>query len=100
MEEIYNIFRGTGILLFILILILDDFPFYNYLKQEFIQLLLAIFILIIIYCDYLSGLIYSLVLLLIYYEIYKKLDLQKKKKILLIMIIIINICLIHYYKIM
>ena len=80
MEEIYNIFIITGILLFILILVLYDFPFYNYLKQEFIQLLLAIFLLIIIYCDNLSGLIYSLVLLLIYYEIYKKIDLQKNKK--------------------
>lgn len=80
MEEINNIFRGTGILLFILILILDDFPFYNYLKQEYIQLLLAIFILLIVYCDPISGLIYSLVLLLIYFEIYKKIDFEKNNK--------------------
>lgn len=80
MEEINNIFRGTGILLFILILILDDFPFYNYLKQEYIQLLLAIIILLIVYCDPITGLIYSLVLLLIYFEIYKKIDLEKNNK--------------------
>lgn len=77
---INNIFRGAGILLFILILIMDDFPFYVKMKEPYVQLILAIFTVCILLFDYILGFIVTMILLLIYYEIYKKIEISKNKK--------------------
>lgn len=74
---INNLFRATGIIIFLIILIMDDFPFYAKLKEQYVQLLLAIFIVMLSIFDYLSGLIYALTLMLIYFEIYKNIGLKK-----------------------
>ena len=74
---VINIFRGAGILLFILILIMDDFPFYKKMKQPYVQLVLAIFTVMLLLLDPILGFIISMVLMLIYYEIYKKIDIKK-----------------------
>jgi Ca2+/Na+ antiporter len=78
---VINIFRGAGILLFILILIMDDFPFYKKMKEPYVQLILAIFTVFLLLMDPILGFIISMVLMLIYYEIYKKIDIKKGKKI-------------------
>ena len=74
---INNLFRATGIIIFLIILIMDDFPFYAKLKEQYVQLLLAIFIVMLSIFDYLSGLIYALTLMLIYFEIYKNIGVKK-----------------------
>lgn len=69
---VHNLLRGFGLILFILILIMDDFPFYQKMKLPHVQLVLAILITSLCVYDYISGLIFALVLMLIYYEIYNK----------------------------
>jgi len=76
---VINIFRGAGILLFILILIMDDFPFYKKMKEPYVQLILAIFTVFLLLMDPILGFIMSMVLMLIYFEIYKKIDIKKGK---------------------
>jgi hypothetical protein len=76
---VINIFRGAGILLFILILIMDDFPFYKKMKEPYVQLILAIFTVFLLLMDPILGFIISMVLMLIYYEIYKKIDIKNGK---------------------
>jgi len=76
---INNIFRGGAILLFILILIMDDFPFYKKMKEPYVQLILAIFTLCLLIIDCILGFIFAMILMLIYYEIYKKIDKKYKK---------------------
>jgi hypothetical protein len=58
---------------------MDDFPFYKKLKLPHIQLILAILVTSLCIVDYVSGLIYALVLMLIYYEVYNK---KKEKEVL------------------
>lgn len=65
--------RVFAIFLMIIIIIMDDFPFYNKLRNQSTQLFLAIFVIGTIYYDTVLGFILALVLMLIYYEIYKKL---------------------------
>ena len=77
---VINIFRGAGILLFILILIMDDFPFYKKMKEPYVQLVLAILTVMLLLLDPILGFIISLVLMLIYYEIYKKINIKKEIK--------------------
>ncbi len=69
---IHNLLRGFGLIVFILILIMDDFPFYEKMKLEHIQLVFAVLITSLSIYDYVSGFIYAMVLMLIYYEIYSK----------------------------
>lgn len=64
--------RIVAVFLLLMIIIMDDFPFYNKLKDPSTQLFLAIIVLVCIYYDTTFGFIMGLVLLLIYYEIYKK----------------------------
>tara|TARA_B000000477_G_scaffold86228_1_gene73193 strand:- start:2803 stop:3300 length:498 start_codon:yes stop_codon:yes gene_type:complete len=70
---INNILRAIGVILFIIILIMDDFPFYKNMKNPLIQLVLAIILVLILLYDPILGFILSMVIMLIYYEIYKKL---------------------------
>jgi hypothetical protein len=69
---VHNLVRGFGLILFILILIMDDFPFYQKMKLPYIQLVLAVIITSLCIYDYISGFIFAMVLMLIYYEIYSK----------------------------
>ena len=69
---VHNLLRGFGLILFILILIMDDFPFYQKMKLPHVQLVLAILITSLCVYDYISGLIFAMILMLIYYEIYNK----------------------------
>lgn len=71
--------RIVAVILLLIIIIMDDFPFYNKLKDPSTQLFLAIIVLICIYYDTTFGFIMGLVLLLIYYEIYKKLIITHEK---------------------
>lgn len=64
--------RMFAILLMIIIIIMDDFPFYSKLKNPSTQLFLGIFVITAIYYDTTLGFILGLVLMLIYYEIYNK----------------------------
>ena len=58
---------------------MDDFPFYENLKDTTIQLLLALIVIGCILLDTTFGFIMGLVLIVIYYEIYKKIIIQKKE---------------------
>ena len=69
---VHNLVRGFGLILFILILIMDDFPFYQKMKLSHVQLVLAVIITSLCVYDYISGFIFAMVLMLIYYEIYNK----------------------------
>jgi|TARA_B110000093_G_scaffold125702_1_gene134508 hypothetical protein len=69
---IHNLLRGFGLIVFILILIMDDFPFYEKMKLPHIQLAFAVLITSLCIYDYVSGFIYAMLLMLIYYEIYSK----------------------------
>tara|TARA_B110000858_G_scaffold127324_1_gene144907 strand:- start:333 stop:785 length:453 start_codon:yes stop_codon:yes gene_type:complete len=51
---------------------MDDFPFYEKMKLPQIQLVFAILITTICIYDYISGFIFAMVIMLIYYEIYNK----------------------------
>ncbi len=64
--------RIVAVLLLIMIIVMDDFPFYEKLKDPVTQLLLAVIIMVCIYIDATFGFIIALVLMIIYYEIYKK----------------------------
>ena len=72
--------RIIAIFLLILIIIMDDFPFYSKLKDRTTQLFLGIIVLALIYYDTTFGFIMGLVILLIYYEIYKKIINEHQKQ--------------------
>ena len=76
--------RITAVFLLILIIIMDDFPFYHKLKDPTIQLFLGLIVLVLIFYDTTFGFIMALVMMLIYYEIYKKIISDHEKDILLI----------------
>lgn len=70
--------RILAIILLLVIIITDDFPFYDKMKNSTIQLFLAILVIIFIFYDTTFGFLIGLTLMLIYYEIYKKLKFIKK----------------------
>jgi hypothetical protein len=72
--------RLIAIFLLLIIIIMDDFPFYAKMKDSGTQLFLALVVLGIIFYDVTLGFIMGLVLMLIYYEIYKKIILQHEKE--------------------
>lgn len=69
---VHNLLRGFGLILFILILIMDDFPFYQKMKLPHVQFVIAIIITSLCVYDYISGFIFAMLIMLIYYEIYNK----------------------------
>lgn len=71
--------RVFAIFLMIIIIIMDDFPFYSKLRNQSTQLFLGIFVICAIYYDLVLGFIMALVLMLIYYEIYKKAKVSSNK---------------------
>ena len=73
---VINLLRGLALIAFLIILIMDDFPFYSKMKQPYVQLVLAILAVCLIIIDNIFGFIFAMTLMLIYYEIYKKI---KKK---------------------
>ena len=72
--------RCTAMILLLIIIVMDDFPFYEKMKDSATQLFLAIIVVALIYYDTTFGFIMGLVLLLIYYEIYKKIIMNYEKK--------------------
>lgn len=72
--------RLFAVILLIVIIIMDDFPFYTKMKDPGTQMFLALIILAMIFYDVTFGFIMGLVLMLIYYEIYKKIILQHEKE--------------------
>jgi hypothetical protein len=72
--------RLIAIFLLIIIIIMDDFPFYAKMKDAGTQLFLALIVLAMIFYDVTFGFIMGLVLMLIYYEIYKKIIIQHEKE--------------------
>ena len=69
LKEFLRIF---AFVLLLIVIIADDFPFYDKMKNSITQLFLAIVIILMIFYDPLFGFIMGLVIMLIYYEIYKK----------------------------
>lgn len=64
--------RSLSVILLIIIIVIDDFPFYNKMKDKNTQLFLAVLIILFIMYDTTFGFIMGLVLMVIYFEIYKK----------------------------
>jgi len=69
---IVEFLRIIATLLLIVIILMDDFPFYNKLRDQSVQFILALLTLIIIYYDTTLGFIVALILMIMYYEIYSK----------------------------
>lgn len=69
--------RVFAVFLMLIIVIMDDFPFYSKLRDPSTQLFLGTFIIVAFYYDTVLGFILGLVLMLIYYEIYKKIKIKK-----------------------
>ncbi len=69
---IKEILRILAAVLLVIIIVMDDFPFYNKMKDTATQLLLAVLVIFCVFFDPIFGLIMGLVLLLVYYESYKK----------------------------
>jgi len=72
--------RIIAVLLLLIVAIADDFPFYSKMKDPKTQFVLAIITIGFILYDSIFGFIMGLVLMLIYYEIYKKVKNIKKIK--------------------
>jgi predicted membrane protein len=73
---VINLLRGLALIAFLIILIMDDFPFYSKMKQPYVQLVLAILAVCLIIIDNIFGFIFAMTLMLIYYEIYKKIKMK------------------------
>lgn len=73
--------RIFAFILLLIVIIADDFPFYDKMKSSITQLFLAIVIILMIFYDPLFGFIMGLVIMLIYYEIYKKIKKIKSVKV-------------------
>jgi len=76
-KEVCRLLAFIGL---VIIIIFDDFPFYNKIKTPQVQLVLAILVVIALFYDTIFGLLLGLVLLLIYYEIYKKIILPEQNQ--------------------
>ncbi len=68
-----------AVFLLLLIIIMDDFPFYEKMKDMTTQLFLALFVIGCLLYDTTFGFVMGLVLIVIYYEIYKKIIIRKKE---------------------
>jgi hypothetical protein len=71
--------RMFAVFLLLLIIVMDDFPFYEKMKDMTTQLFLALFVIGCLLYDTTFGFIMGLVLIVIYYEIYKKIIIKKKE---------------------
>lgn len=71
--------RLIAVVLLIMIIVMDDFPFYHKMKDPSTQFFIAIIFVAFIYYDTTFGFIMGLVLMLIYFEIYK--NIKKNKNI-------------------
>lgn len=63
--------RTFGVIAIFIVVILDDFPFYRKMKDPVTQLILGLGVIACVYFDTTFGFIMALLLMLIYYEIYK-----------------------------
>lgn len=64
--------RIFAVLLLIIVALMDDFPVYNKMKDPTSQLVFAFVVVSCVYYDTTFGFILGLVLMLVYYEIYRK----------------------------
>ena len=71
--------RVFAIFLMIIVIIMDDFPFYDKMRDPSTQLFLAVLVICLIYYDTVLGFIMGLVLMLVYYEIYKKIKIMQSQ---------------------
>jgi len=69
--------RILAVVLLLIVVIMDDFPFYGKMKDPYTQLFLALVVIAMILYDPLFGFIMGLVVMLIYYEIYQKVKVSK-----------------------
>lgn len=72
--------RILAILLLFVIIISDDFMFYEKLKNQATQFFIAIFVILCVFYDATFGFLMGLIVMLIYYEIYKKLKIRKNEE--------------------
>jgi hypothetical protein len=72
--------RIIAVLLLLLVAIADDFPFYKKMKNPITQLVIGMILIGLIFYDSVFGFIMGLVLMLIYYEIYKKIKKIKENE--------------------
>jgi len=72
--------RIIAVLLLLLVAIADDFPFYKKMKNTITQLVIGMILIGLIFYDSVFGFIMGLVLMLIYYEIYKKIKKIKENE--------------------
>lgn len=72
--------RLVAVILLIIIIIMDDFPFYEKMKDATTQLFLGVLVVAFIFYDTVFGFIMGLVVMLIYYEIYKKIISKQEEK--------------------
>jgi hypothetical protein len=77
--------RLVAVILLIIIIIMDDFPFYEKMKDATTQLFLGVLVVAFIFYDTVFGFIMGLVVMLIYYEIYKKIISKQEEKQKIIM---------------
>lgn len=63
--------RMIAVILLLIIIVMDDFPFYEKMKNKDTQFFIAIILVLFIYYDTAFGFIMALVVMLMYYEIYK-----------------------------
>jgi len=73
--------RIVAVFLLFIIIIMDDFPFYEKMKDTGTQFFMALCVLLMIFYDVTFGFIMGLVLMLIYYEIYKKIIITHEKEL-------------------
>ena len=69
---LHETLRILAFCLLICVIIMDDFPIYNKMKDSVTQFFLALCVVLFIYFDPTFGLIMGFVLLMIYFEIYGK----------------------------
>ena len=79
-DTIKNALRLVSVLLLIIIIVMDDFPFYEKMKDPATQLFLGVLVVALIYYDAIFGFIIGLLVLLIYYEIYKKIISKEEER--------------------
>jgi hypothetical protein len=79
-DTVKNALRLVAVLVLIIIIIMDDFPFYQKMKDPATQLFLGVVVVALIYYDAIFGFVVGLIILLIYYEIYKKIIAKEEQR--------------------
>lgn len=76
---IYNIFRFFALMLLLVFVLVKDIKIPVWIKNQYIQLYIAIFIILfLIFIDDITGFIFGIAILVLYFRIYNK-ELKNKK---------------------